>query len=73
MGRRDVARGIREFVVGTGGAGLRGFSNVKPNSEVRQARSAGELKLVLGAGIYRWHFISAATSRSTDSGRGTCH
>jgi hypothetical protein len=73
MGRRDVARGIREFVVGTGGAGLRGFSNVKPNSEVRQARSAGVLKLVLGAGFYRWHFISAATSKSTDSGRGTCH
>src|ERR1051325_3761810 len=32
-GRPDAARGIREFVIGTGGAPLYEFKNVHPNSE----------------------------------------
>jgi hypothetical protein len=38
-GVADPARGIREFVVGTGGKSLRGFGSVDPNSEVRNASS----------------------------------
>lgn len=36
QGRADSERGIRVFVVGTGGASLQGFSTVRANSEVRQ-------------------------------------
>src|SRR5262249_37529391 len=59
-GKRDPAKGIREFVVGTGGGGLYDFKQVKPNSEARAARSYGVLKLTLGATDYTWEFIPAA-------------
>jgi hypothetical protein len=71
-GRLDRTRGIREFVVGTGGKGLRGFPSVAPNSEVRDASSFGVLELVLGSDAYAWRF--RATDRSvTDSGSTRCH
>ena len=41
-GRRDDERGIREFVVGTGGRSLRRFTRVEPNSEARDATSFGD-------------------------------
>jgi hypothetical protein len=37
-GIADPERGIREFAVGTGGAGLRPLGTIKPNSQVRRAR-----------------------------------
>lgn len=65
--------GIREFVVGTGGANTRPFETIQPNSQVRDATSFGVLKLVLGDGFYRWRFIAGGNSTFTDSGEGTCH
>ena len=44
-GKADPARGIREFVVGTGGRGLRPFTRPLPNSEVRSADAFGVLIL----------------------------
>ena len=38
----DRARGIREFVVGTGGAALRTFPTTRANSELRDATSHGD-------------------------------
>ena len=46
-GHEDRARGIREFVVGTGGATLRPFGTTVANSELRVAGTYGVLKLTL--------------------------
>ena len=50
----DRARGIREFVVGTGGANFTGFHRSKPNSEVRQNNTYGVLKMTLHPASYDW-------------------
>jgi acid phosphatase type 7 len=72
-GKADAARGIRQFVVGTGGKGHYGFGRPLPNSEARDNTSYGVLKLTLGRGSYSWTFVPAAGHSFTDSGRGTCH
>jgi hypothetical protein len=72
-GRADPARGIREFVVGTGGANLRQFRAVEPNSEVRGNSSLGVLLLELQPGGYRWRFAATSGASFSDSGSGTCH
>jgi acid phosphatase type 7 len=66
-------RGIREFVVGTGGAHHHTFSTSKPNSQVRNATAYGVLKLTLHAGSYTWKFIPQAGKTFTDSGTTGCH
>ena len=72
-GAADPARGIREFVAGTGGKNHRPFSEPKPNSEVRDATAFGVLKLTLKPGGYDWQFIPEAGKTFTDSGSGNCH
>ncbi len=73
-GALDLARGIREFVVGTGGgAGAYPFGTPIANSEVRLTGVNGVLKLTLGDGTYAWQFIPVAGQTATDSGSGTCH
>jgi hypothetical protein len=72
-GELDVAHGIREFVVGSGGRELRPLKALRPNSEVANADSFGVLKLTLGDGWYRWRFVAAGTSPFTDSGTADCH
>jgi len=70
----DPKRGIREFVVGTGGKNHRPFAEPpKPNSEVRDATAFGVLKLTLKAKGYDWQFIPEEGKTFTDSGSGTCH
>jgi len=46
-GALDPVRGIRAFVVGTGGVFFTGWSKLKPNSEVRQNDTFGVLALTL--------------------------
>jgi hypothetical protein len=72
-GVADAARGIREFVVGTGGKNLRPFTAVRANSEVRSIAAFGVLKLTLFPGRYQWEFIPQAGKSFQDSGAGTCH
>ncbi len=71
----DPAYGIREFVVGTGGAGLRRFrSNPAPNSWRRDSSDFGVLKLTLMSDRYRWRFAPASrTSTFSDTGSRACH
>jgi acid phosphatase type 7 len=71
-GTPDDSGGIREFVVGTGGAWLYGFRRARPNSEVRY-QGYGVLKLTLGATNYAWEFVPVAGSTFTDTGTGNCH
>ncbi len=71
-GKADPVRGIREFVVGTGGAGVYQFKRVRPNSEVRFYQAYGVIKLTLGATDYAWEFVPAAGEPFRDSGVGQC-
>jgi hypothetical protein len=64
--------GIREFVVGTGGAGLYPFTNIQPNSQVRNNTTYGVLKLTLHSSSYDWQFIPIAGQTFTDSGNANC-
>ena len=68
----DPARGIRQFVVGTGGKSLYSFGTLKANSQVFYNATAGVLKLTLYEGGYDWQFVPVSGSFS-DSGTGTCH
>ncbi len=72
-GVADPARGIREFVAGTGGESHYPFGTPIANSEVRDNTTFGVLKLTLSAGAYSWEFVPVAGSTFTDSGSGTCH
>ena len=69
----DLARGIREFVVGTGGESHYNFTTPVANSEVRDNTSFGVLKLTLSPGAYTWEFVPVAGASFRDSGSGTCH
>ena len=72
-GVSDAARGIREFVVGTGGKNHRPILVAKPNSESRNADAFGVLKLTLRAGAYDWQFIPEVGKAFVDSGTAKCH
>jgi hypothetical protein len=72
-GRADPDRGIRAFVVGTGGVNLRQFHTVQPNSEVRHNSSFGVLLLELRPEGYGWRFAATGGAPFSDSGSGTCH
>ena len=70
-GGRDDARGIREFIVGTGGASPYNFVTASANSEARISNTYGVLKLTLQSGSYQWEFIPV--SGQSDFGNGSCH
>ena len=73
-GTADPERGIREFVVGTGGKNLTSFSRtVRPNSEVRNSETFGILRLTLHPRSYEWRFVSEQGGPFTDSGTAPCH
>jgi len=71
-GHEDRSRGIREFVVGTGGAELRDMATPAANSELTIARTAGVIKLTLKADSYEWTFMPT-TGGVTDGGAQGCH
>jgi hypothetical protein len=72
-GHLDSERGVRQFVVGTGGAELYSFGPIEENSEVRDNRTHGVLSLTLGEDAYQWQFVPVAGKTFTDAGSGTCH
>ncbi len=72
-GVADPARGIREFIVGTGGRSHYSLGTLKANSEIFDATTYGVLKLTLAAGSYNWQFVPVAGGAFTDSGSGSCH
>ncbi|MDT5052152.1 MAG: hypothetical protein QOF66_518, partial [Mycobacterium sp.] len=69
----DTARGLRSFIVGTGGANHTSFTTVAANSEVRNSSTYGVLKLTLHATSYAWQFVPEAGKTFTDSGSASCH
>ena len=72
-GRADAARGLREFVVGTGGGPLYDFRDPQPNSEYRYNAGYGVLKLTLYPRGYTWQYVGVDGGRVIDAGSGTCH
>jgi hypothetical protein len=72
-GKRDIVHGIREFVVGTGGAGFYQFETIRKNSEVRNRNTHGVIKLTLRPDGYDWEFVPVAGKTFRDSGSARCH
>ena len=72
-GATDPSFGIREIVVGTGGAALVGFSGTTANSQVRSSSAYGVLKLTLHPTSYDFSFVPIAGQSFTDSGTTSCH
>ncbi len=74
-------KGIREFVVGTGGKNHYGFyalgtrGAVPPlrGEQVRNADTFGVLKLTLYPDRYSWEFVPEPGHAFTDKGSGACH
>ncbi|HET7479795.1 MAG TPA: metallophosphoesterase [Rubrobacteraceae bacterium] len=73
-GGRDLDRGIREFIVGTGGEAPEGpINGTDPNSVVKNDKTPGVLKLTLSADSYSWKFVHIPGKTFTDSGNARCH
>ncbi len=72
-GDRNLRRGIRQFVVGTGGVGLRPFADIARYSRARNSKTFGVLKLSLRAASYRWRFIPERGRSYSDAGVRPCH
>ncbi len=72
-GRADPKRGIREFVVGTGG--YYHYPIVEPiaHSKTHNDHTYGVLKLTLHPKGYEWRFVPAGGGTFTDSGNARCH
>jgi hypothetical protein len=71
-GRPDQQRGIRQFVIGTGGAPLYPFASVRGNSEVRGAAWGVTVFTLLNGG-YQWEFVPVEGASFRDAGAGVCH
>jgi fibronectin type 3 domain-containing protein len=71
-GTRDDTQGIREFIVGTGGANHTSFVSTAANSEVRNADTFGVLQLTLHPTSYDWRFVPEPGKTFTDSGSEPC-
>jgi calcineurin-like phosphoesterase family protein len=71
-GNASPQRGVREFVVGTGGAFSTGITEIQANSEVLNKNTFGVLKLTLHPSSYDWQFVPEAGKTFTDAGSGSC-
>ena len=73
-GAVDRGNGIRQFVVGTGGAFFTaGITTLIPGGEVAQNHTFGVLMLTLRPSSYDWQFVPIAGSSFSDSGTDQCH
>jgi hypothetical protein len=79
LGNRDDKRGMRQFVVGTGGGSPSWFrASSLPNSEFRDSSRYGVMRLVLREDGYEWEFLEAKHTGLPgpdfpDRGSGSCH
>jgi hypothetical protein len=65
--------GLREIVVGTGGASHFVLGTPIANSEVGNDTTFGVLHLTLRAARYDWQFLPVAGASFTDAGSTACH
>jgi acid phosphatase type 7 len=81
-GAADAQKGIREFIIGTGGESLDTVLPSSPNLQAWADQYYGTMKLTLKPGGYAWDYESALRSptapagtpeRYGDTGVGSCH
>jgi hypothetical protein len=72
-GSLDSAKGIVQFIVGTGGYSLYRFGTPDNNSLVRNSSTYGVLQMTLHASSYSFRFRPVLGASFTDSGSRTCH
>ena len=68
----EPTRGIRQFVVGTGGRSFHSWGTIQPGSEARQNNTFGVLKMTLRPDSYDWTFVPEAGKTYTDTGSTPC-
>ena len=77
--RLDNRRGMRQFVVGTGGRALktqeklRNIDKRHKHTQERNRKTHGVLKLNLSENSYRWEFIAVKEHKFSDEGMTFCH
>lgn len=67
------SRGVRQFVIGTGGRSLYRWEHGDADSEVKNNETFGVLKMTLHDDGYDWEFIPAEGGTFTDKGSAKCH
>ena len=74
-GRLDLSRGLREFVVGTGGAILEPplTNGIRRNSETIISQEHGVIQFNLYPTGYDWQFIPVNSQAKGDTGQGECY
>lgn len=72
-GNFDPVRGVRQFVVGTGGRSHQPFGPPQFGSQVRNDNTFGLLVLTLRPTSYDWQFVPEAGKTFTDAGSSPCH
>lgn len=77
-GKLDPARGMRQFVVGTGGAYATPFIFFQPHAEARDSNVSGVLRVRLHDDSYDWTFLPARrdgpdNGALPDHGTASCH
>jgi len=70
--RFATSRGLRQFVVGTGGRSTYPVFRRVAGSQARWAGGYGVLSLRLLEGSYAWRFVAAPVERFTDTGSARC-
>jgi hypothetical protein len=73
QGHVDPSRGVREFIVGTGGGKLDRIRRPSPNVEAHEDHTFGVLKLTLGAHGYAWEFVPVVGQSFSDAGVAVCN
>jgi hypothetical protein len=72
-GAADPERGIREFVVGTGGNSHHAVGPPLANQESTNDTAFGVLRLMLLERGYEWRFVPQRGAFFADAGAGECH
>lgn len=75
-GVADAEYGIRQFIAGMGGSDSTNsypFGTPAPNSEYRDNRFPGVLKLTLDSARYAWEYVTTPGLTVRDSGNDVCH
>ena len=68
----DRDKGLRQFVLGTGGTQHYPLTAPKPNTEVQHTGTFGVMRFTLHANSYDWRFLPQAGRSFTDSGSTDC-
>ncbi len=68
----DRDRGLRQFVLGTGGTQHYPLTGLEPNTEVQHTGTFGVMRFTLHANSYDWRFLPQAGRTFTDAGSTQC-